>query len=207
MRDELMPLATHYFLPWRGQFYEDGYRDGKRLLILGESHYIADPADITPAFTQNVVAEFLASNGHPYRRDLFGRLHRMLTGTEDPTEAAARQAWARVAYANYIPVSVGTSARARKAAAHWSLATDVFPALLDELQPDRILVFGKATWNHINHGEWIDRTWTAGGKVRGLWRIDTKSRPALATWISHPSWIGNVSEMTAVLISLLTATV
>lgn len=199
-----MPADTSYFMPWRGQCYEEGFRNGKRLLILGESHYIKNPVDDMPTFTQQVVEEYLDSEGHAYPRDVFGRLHRMLTGVEDPAEVTVRQAWSRVAYANYIPVSVGASPDAHKTVKHWMLAAEFFPMLIDELQPDRLLVFGKSTWNHINHGKWVDPTWTAGGKVRGLWRIDTKSRSALATWIGHPSRFGNVSEMISVLDSLLT---
>lgn len=184
-----------FFQPYVGQNYEHGFKRGRKLLLLGESHYHPgyvpekhDPPEFSGPYTQDVVEQALRP-GCDYAgpSSFFGRLHRLLTGSEGPTEPIVREAWTRVAYANYVQAFVGDGAHAKKTNRHWQSGQEALPGLLDLLRPDRVLVLGKATWDALSYGVWRDRSWQAGGVDRGLWALPFSGGEALATWVKHPS--------------------
>lgn len=207
------------FEPFVGDEYSNGFRHGLKLLLLGESHYQKDPPydpaihDLpayTLPFTTRVVKEdFLGmTDGRSSFENKFiwGRLHRMLTGKEDPTKADAMDAWSRIAYGNYIQHFVGKDAKAQKRAWHWESGKKALPELLEQLAPDRVLVFGKTTWNYLNNtgDKWLSESWAVDGQKRGLWGLSSQDRLIPTTWIYHPSWgRDSVQKMRAVLNALM----
>jgi len=180
-------------LPWEGAYYASGFRSGLKLLVLGESQYVPEGQawpNRPETYTLEVVQDFIKLDGRgSYTMDFAGRLHRILTGSDDPTERQVKEAWGRIAYANYIPEIVGYGAIARKRSEHWQDGHQRLPELLDDLEPDRVLVLGRATWLHILHGRWSTHGegWSIGGKQRGLWEFDVGGKVALSSWIYHPS--------------------
>ena len=205
-----------FFQPYEGSRYRcaEGFHDGLKLLVLGESHYVEgyDPVkDSSPRacapFTKEVVEDFflpIGSRPHYELNSIRGRLHRLLTGIDEPTEQQARDAWSKIAYANYIQKFVGDTALARKTSEHWRSGENALQGMLEYLAPDRVLIFGKATWNHIHHGRWLIESWRAGGRNRGLWGFDVRGLTVPATWVMHPSWgRDDVSTMREVLTGLM----
>ena len=140
-----------YFLPWEGDDYEAGI-DGKRLLVLGESHHhdckkekelpCFDPATCD-AWHRNKTREmggrWVKSPSSPavsYRvPDVLGMLRETF--------------WSRVAFYNYVQELL-SSVTQRPSARQCQdpVAQRAFQNVLDQLQPDRILVFGKLTWDY-----------------------------------------------------------
>lgn len=182
-----------FFQPFEGSGYRQGFRDGLRLLVLAESHYVPglEPGSNwhDPAYTNEVVADGWTERPDAgYHYNFWGRLHRVLSGLDEPTEADARQAWSRIAYSNYIQMPVGPAASSRKTREHWKSGEAALPELLQKLEPDRVLILGKGTWNHIHLGRWIDPAWSAASKDRGLWGLALGERLIPSTWVSHPSW-------------------
>jgi hypothetical protein len=205
-----------FFEPYEGLLYKDGFRNGRKLLVLGESHYIDgyhptknnDPLVGAP-FTKEVVERDFLQLGRDSRyksNSIEGRLHRLLTDSDEPGEQDARAAWSRIAYANYIQMFVGNSASARKRPIHWQSGDSALQGMLEFLAPDRVLIFGKNTWNHIHHGRWLNESWESGGRIRGLWGFTVKDVTVPATWVMHPSWgRDSVTTMREVLAALIVA--
>lgn len=182
-----------YFIPFKGSAYDAGYRDGHKLLVLAESHYVREMTDTSgwpnPGYTCGAVEDGLAYRpATGYRLDFWGRLHRVLSGVDDPTEAQARAAWSRIAYSNYIQRPVGTQASSPKNAKHWQSGRDALPEILARTQPNRVLILGKGTWNNVWLGQWLAPQWTTGAFDRGLWGLPVNQRLVPATWVMHPSW-------------------
>lgn len=180
-------------LPWKGASYARGFRNGLKLLVLGESQYVPNKKpwpDDPESYTRDVVKDFikLGERGS-YTWDFAGKLHRILTGDDDPTEGQVKDAWNRVAYVNYIPEIVGSGASASKNVEHWEHGHQRLPYLLEDLKPDRVLILGRTTWLRIRYGRWSTgcENWFVDGKQRGLWEFDIDGKQALSSWIYHPS--------------------
>jgi hypothetical protein len=215
-----------FFKPFVGDRYEDGFGStGRKLLVLGESHYIGkddDPRqyldrEAMESFTDGVVRRFWIdqSGGAYLARDFFGRLHRVLTGSDDPARDQVEKAWGQILYSNYVQMFAGggaTSLRgegasAAKTSEHWKSGHAALPEIMHLYRPDRVLVLGKTNWNHIHYGKWLKKEWKSrDGVERGLWCIPTghDEEQALATWVMHPSrGRENVQVMREVLSDLL----
>lgn len=199
-----------YFKPYVGDNYKKGFASGKKLLLLGESSFF--PKNKDPArylADKNMIADYIDDDIREHwieKKELgncfVGRLHRLLTDKDNPSIDENREAWDRVAFINYIPIFAGDGidqhsgrgADARKSARHWNLAAERLPCVLNELQPDRVLVLGKTVWNRISQpGKYVENQegWCACGdeRKRGLWDFSANGQsPALATWVYHPSW-------------------
>jgi hypothetical protein len=218
-------MSNILFKPFKGRDYEcPGFR-GKKVLLLGESHYIGPEDDpsrfrdekVVRDFTETTVREFWRhNNGDPYlARDFFGRLHRVLSGSECPSAEEIEANWQKIAYSNSIQMfagrgaeaPVGEGAAASKKVDHWKSGHTALPEIMETLKPYCVLVLGKTNWNHIRLGRWHDPEWKSGGSRRGLWALPTgEGLFALATWVMHPSWgRDSIQTMRQVLDDLLTA--
>lgn len=180
-------------LPWKGASYASGFRNGLKLLVLGESQYVPSGKpwpDHPESYTREVVKDFIKlGDRKSYTMDFAGKLHRILTGKPEPSEDEVKGAWSRVAYVNYIPEIVGYGAAASKDLKHWERGHRRLPELLDGLKPDRVLVLGRTNWLRIRYGRWsLDHGESiVGGKRRGFWEFDIGKKVALSSWIYHPS--------------------
>lgn len=109
-----------FFQPFVGRHYADGGMFGKRILILGESHYCDE--DCTDCgdcrlhrecmgFTQNVLADYLDETNE--RQDwmrTFVKFERSLVG-EETDQALRQKIWDSVVFFNYLQVAMGGRAR------------------------------------------------------------------------------------------------
>ena len=212
---------SYSFVPFKGTHYEQGFDNGKKLLLLGESSFLHKGekteqyrADLELAknyIWEDIRKEWITKTWPA--NTFIGRLHRLVTYKDDPTIEQIQEAWNKVAFTNHIPIFAGEGidaesgegAAAAKESKHWKLGPNAVKEAMEELQPDCILVLGKANWNHIKDGSWECQDWVSAGRSRGIWRIETgNSEPALATWVMHPSWgRDNVASMQNTLRDLL----
>lgn len=128
------------FDPWIGTRYRDAGLCGRKVLVLGESHY-GDAGTEHAATTINVV-ELL---GRKKRHRFFTTTQRLLDpaiGDRLPTNDERAAFWEHVAFYNYIQCFVGPNARFRPTNAMWSAALEPFKSTLEELRPDAVLVLG-----------------------------------------------------------------
>ncbi len=134
-----------HWIPWRGEDY------GKsRLLLLGESAYSWDDkkgghVNPSPSHSRDIVEWALAGE----RPRFMNMLTRGLANCLAPTAEQMKEAWAKVAFTNYIPGTVGLGREARPTEEQWRRAHDAFPALLADLAPRTVIVLGKTMWNRM----------------------------------------------------------
>lgn len=139
-------MSDVYFKPWIGDDYKSARRFGKRVMILGESHYQWDkkvkPApewtctfvgnqmsgDHTHAFWTRIVSAFI---GH--KPDLFEK----------------QDFWRSVAFYNYVQQSVGFDAHVGPTREMWASSEPAFAEVLHAHAPQVLIVLGYRLWNKI----------------------------------------------------------
>jgi hypothetical protein len=192
------------FNPWKGSNWglRSNLLGGVRLLVLGESHYTnPDHPELVgqcvPETTIEVVEDLA----------IFGR-HRFFTGLTQivsgrPKWQMSREevqaVWSAIAFANYVPVFVGTGPRIRPTNAMFESGHDPFAEMLADLEPQAIIVCGHALW------WWMRRGWLGGANppVADTCWIGN----ALAARITHPSGRGFSSTRTRPIVEQLLADV
>ncbi len=182
------------FLPYVGSAYAKGI-DGVRVLLLGESHYIADEASIAEAGGLRLYTRYIfgdcAGNGMRTRGAFFRRLDSIVARKAAPRDEEAANGWSRVAFANFVQKPVGDGARIRPGADGWESGRRAFPHLLGTLAPHVVLVVGRQAFNQTPDapGHRIGEITVPSSSIpRSLWKMDYAGGTALMTWVYHPSW-------------------
>lgn len=151
-----------FFQPFFGKYYADGGIFGKRIMILGESHYCdegcSDCGDCTlhrecMNFTQQVLGDYFDEDNE--RQDwmrTFVKFERSLVGKE--TDQTMRlKIWNSVVFFNYLQVAMrgpreaGTSAQYRQAG-------DALFEVMDKYQPEYVIAWGKRLWSNMPGERW-----------------------------------------------------
>ena len=139
------------FQPWIGSKY------GKtRLLILGESAYswFEDNEWQHPPLDHAIGSVGWAINNFPASGRFFAMVSRALANEESPTKDRLEAVWARVAFTNYISMTVGCGPRVRPTTEMWEEAKDSFLSDLTDQKkfpeyPRRVVVLGKTMWGKM----------------------------------------------------------
>ncbi len=126
------------FDPWVGSRYATEGIGGKRLLILGESHYGGAGCHYA-AFTTEVIEEMALVKG---RLRFFSRVQRLVVGGRGGFSLQEREDfWQRVAFYNFIQTALEKRGD-RPSFEMWQAAQEPFLQTVRELAPDIILVLG-----------------------------------------------------------------
>lgn len=206
------------FLPFIGPGYDAGI-GGVRVLLLGESHYRADGVDHSPRVTRRYTRDVFADRIEPIRLVGEGRyfkpLDRMLTGVMSPTPTEAAARWREVAFANVVQQFVGVQPGDRPTSAQFCHGTHVLiHHVLPRLQPQVIVVLGRAAWNGLAAGDrrtdldpYMAESVRAGyERVREVWALRFRDGLALMSWTYHPSrGIDHANDLAGLLRHLLTS--
>lgn len=130
------------FLPWVGKNYPTGGIFGKKILVLGESHYCTD-AEAVPELTNLVVKEHLDGTSI----STFTKFERSLVG--HPTEEKEkREIWDSIVFYNYLQVNMA-DARLAGTKAQYKAAEEPFWEVLEEYRPEYVIVWGNRLWDNI----------------------------------------------------------
>lgn len=197
------PAASTQFVPYVGESYWDGYMQGRRLLVVGESHYddtdylvhsapgSQEYRDFTRGVVQDCVFEAATKSKLPH---FWRSLTQMLIRIEALHATATVDAWNRIAYMNYIQCIVGKKGQSPKTSQMWKTGEPALKDALRILRPNRVLVLGSTNWGRMQLGKAVAREITADQKYapkRSVWWFpwdDTASTEgAYATWVYHPS--------------------
>ncbi len=131
------------FQPWIGSKYVAGNRFGKRVLVLGESHY-ADASEATPDITTRVVRTY----GQLQRKiAFFTKVPKILLQMDASTfltDEDKAEAWEHVAFYNYVQELVGPDPRKPPTSEQWAAAQPPFREVVESLRPQIVLVLGIA---------------------------------------------------------------
>jgi hypothetical protein len=150
-----------FFQPYVGKDYTTGGIFGKRIMVLGESHYCdegcADCGNVSShrecmAFTNGVVGDYL-DELKPRERwmSTFLKFERSLVGHE--TDWPERQRiWKSVLFYNYLQVAMG-GPRKVGTDAEYRQAEQAFFSVLDHYRPQYIIAWGNRLWGQMPGGE------------------------------------------------------
>lgn len=179
-----------YFIPSVGPLYDSGLVEGKRVLILGESHYASDPEAVALGrrCTTDCFDAYQTCGLWPGNR-FWGKLQCIATRNTAPTAQESNSAWKRIAYANFVQEFVGDGPRQRPSPDQWKTGQRALTEIVHRLRPDAVLVLGHATWNHITEGQASDEPpiQTPGRPDRSIWLMPYEGGYAKSTWIYHPA--------------------
>lgn len=167
--------------PWKGPRYDSAT---VRLLLLGKAHYGVNGDEDTELLTEQLVRRVREGVTHePFFTKTADLVARLL-----PTPASSdAQFWDSVAFANYIPVTVGQGVHDVPTEDMWCRAQVRLFEIVEALRPTHVLSLGKEQWNAIRFPSGWTSTLvreTPRGAIR-LWRSARHS--IVATPVDHPT--------------------
>ena len=151
-----------FFQPFVGKDYAKGGIFGKRIMVLGESHYCEGCLDCgfqskhpeCIALTNGVVKDYLEKEERQDWMRTFVKFERSLVGEETDREMS-RKIWDSVVFYNYLQVAM-TGPRKAGTSAQYKQAANAFFDVIDENEPECIIVWGKRLWNNMPNERWQD---------------------------------------------------
>lgn len=172
--------------PWEGrQFKKD-----RNLLIVGESFYgfQEDPND--PDIGISVVKDVINGKRLPF----FTKIESAIRGC-DALQTNPADFWRTVAFVNFYQGAFPSAGNKDPATTREMLVRgiEVFPQILSQLKPKRMLVFSKHVWDNFDKFESLNWRSEAGiereGKSidNGYLTARDKSCHVYCTWLPHPA--------------------
>ena len=187
------------FRPWIGKNYlTTGYK-GKKILVLGESHYCdggdngrcqeckkENMKDYCFAMTEEVVTEFLTEyNGQGYLQ-CFLCFERAIAGKE-LSQKEREEFWQGVMFYNYIQFAQ-TGSRTAPRPEQWEQSKLAFQELLEQYMPDYIIVWGARLYNGLPELGGVGSKLTINGQDNtDVWTYTIKGKQIPALKVHHPS--------------------
>lgn len=190
------------FKPWIGENYQSkGFR-GKKILVLGESHYCDTPLieggkcyplcnkqkmiSSCNDFTKDVINDVIYKyDGKKRYMQTFVCFERAVSGKE-LNQKEREDFWKSVIFYNYIQYALSGPGIAPKAK-YWKESEDAFKEVLEEYLPDYIIVWGNRLYNGLPdwNGEAsileIDED-----KKTDVWTYTIKGKKIPAMKVLHP---------------------
>lgn len=155
----------------------------RRLLLLGDSHYLTDPVDDSAELTRAIIRD--VRDGRR-RIPFYSKAEALCRASLTMASSNTASFWNQVAFANYIPVTVGTVSNAVPTREMWQAGGPRFIHLLEELRPTHVLSLGQRQWDHIQFPtDWRSVTTPDDDNIR-IWETPAGDR-IRATWVNHPS--------------------
>ncbi|MBR1487348.1 MAG: hypothetical protein IJ603_00455 [Bacteroidales bacterium] len=187
-----------FFRPWIGERYKEGL-DGQRILVLGESHYCSEIGKKGPcqqkccpsaaskecrSFTEDVIREFVYGYFGASFQQTFLCFERAVSGKVLNQEDRVTF-WNKVAFYNYLQYAQSGPSRGLEQPGVDS--SPAFLEVLESLQPDKIIVWGKRLYNILP--DWGGRHSSVeldSGEKTDVWfyTIGGKDIPAMV--VNHP---------------------
>lgn len=136
------------FLPWIGNNYEQGI-NGKKIVVLGESHYCANiEKDATPQITIKVISDLLDPDSeHEGYKNTYTKFERALAGKRlDYSEKITL--WHSIIFYNYVQEAF-SGPRKMPTFEQYANAENAFFELLEQYRPDCVIVWGKRLYNNL----------------------------------------------------------
>lgn len=183
VQQEVNSDSKIFFKPWVGSEYNSGGVYGKKVLVLGESHY-GDATDATDE-TIGVVKEFVYEYwGAPYQQT-FLCFERALAGRELNQEER-EQLWNSIMFYNYFQKST-TGPRTEPDMTAQKDSEEAFRELLESYQPDAIIVWGQRLYNLLPAWDGTESSIEVDGDSCPVWYYPIKGKSIPAMRVYHPS--------------------
>ena len=191
-------MTNHiFFQPFVGKDYVNGGVFGKRIMILGESHYCDEGCSDCgncclhrecASFTQGVINDYL-DDGKERQNWMrtFVKFERSLVGKE--TDQAMRlKIWNSVLFFNYLQVAMG-GPREAGTSAQYHQAGDALLEVMEKYQPEYIIAWGNRLWDKMPGEYWQngDDIVVDGYHVATGWYVLSNGKRVKAMAVNHPS--------------------
>lgn len=197
------------FRPWVGNnYFSKGYR-GKRLLVLGESHYCTDLVEGGKCYplctrekmhtgcfsqTEDVISNFVYYyNGESYEQT-FLCFERAILGKK-ATQEEREELWQGIIFYNYLQFDQYGPRKPIKQE-YWAESELAFRELLEHYMPDNIIIWGVRLYNglpdwggkhtllQISENDYADVwTYTINGKGIPALKVYHPSTPIGKSWL------------------------
>lgn len=150
-------MNTIKFLPFVGENYSKGGIFGKRIMVLGDSHYCANESDAIPTLTQDVIKCYLdpLSENENWMQT-YRKFERSLVGHET-TKRESVDIWQSLLFYNYLQIPL-CGPRVAGTKEQYADSSSPFYEILAKYSPEIIIVWGKRLWENLPSQNWIDAT-------------------------------------------------
>ena len=188
------------FRPWVGKNYKTTGYKGKRILILGESHYCGNLSEgkcplcsrdymqaDCHSFTENVVFDYVYHyRGESYEQT-FLCFERAIIGKKLSQEER-EDFWESVIFYNYLQFSQSGPHR-KLQQVNWEHSELAFKELLEFYLPDLIIVWGARLYNDVlpNWGGVGSKLYINENDCTDIWTYTIKGKNIPAMKVLHPS--------------------
>jgi len=174
-------VAVH---PWVGERYQSPLNIKRRTLVLGESNY-TEPENFTSELVINCVKDDMSKGELGVERDTTGfcrfstKIRRIIFGRNEKLHPS--EFWHDVAFYNFVQSLVGDKARERPTPEMWQQSISAFEEIVNALNPERILVLGKANWENLlnNFSHTLDDQYSGN--------LELTKRTVKIGYVNHPS--------------------
>ena len=180
------------FKPWIGDYYgkPQGVFGGKRVLVLGESHYGSN--DYPRLTIDCVEGQASGEESYAFWTKIVRAFYNQNAGQKEKSEF-----WHSVAFANLVQEIVGGRARVRPTAEMWASGLIAFPELLACLRPQVVVGLGQDVWHYLTVWRHLTKSGKAGPRLRKApkdmretWLCPYKGGRALVYYVPHPAGPG-----------------
>lgn len=182
-QDEMKSESKIFFQPWVGSDYNTGGVFGKKVLVLGESHY-GDAPDQTDD-TIGTIKEFVYEYWGESYQQTFLCFERALAGREISQEER-EQLWNSIMFYNYFQKST-TGPRTAPDMTVQKESEEAFRELLEQYQPDAIIVWGQRLYNLLPVWDGTETTIKVDNDSTRVWHYNIKGKTIPAMSVHHPS--------------------
>lgn len=191
-------MTNLFFLPFVGYDYSSGGIFGKRVMVLGESHYCGEKcadcgkvgkAGDCAAFTTNVIKTYLDpdTEREPWM-NTYLKFERSLVGHETDSEER-QKIWHSLLFFNFLQVAMDETRQAGTSEQYLQ-AQRAFYEVLDQYLPEYIIVWGKRLWGFLpGDGRWREeKDIVIDGQhiATGSYRLGNGARARVMA-VYHPS--------------------
>ena len=193
-------MKNVFFKPWIGNDYNSGGIFGKKVLVVGESHYCQketcpecgnpEYAGECADFTTDVVNSYLSEDEKNGRwTATFKKFEKSMIGP-NAYSVSSKEIWKSIAFYNFLQIAMN-GPRQGGAYTDYENSVSAFWEVMEELQPEVMIAWGVTRmYDNMPGGD----TWhrendivVDGYHVRNGWYTLKSGKRVRAIWVYHPS--------------------
>ena len=207
INSDIKGIESVSFLPWVGKNYESGIKGynedgviygtkddpGKRILVLGESHYCADPNDATEDLTKKIINDFVYSESeHEPYKNTYIKFERALAGRVIDEEER-KKLWSHLMFYNYVQVPI-TGPRMSPSGFDYINSEAPFFDVITIYKPDIVITWGQRLYSNLppnlyeyRGAEYIDISTDILPNIQTWYYELSENKKVAVLCINHPS--------------------